>query len=429
MRAFKKRRKISAGGLPPKSCLILSSYPELLRQADVYYPYRQESHFYYLTGFTQAWSLFILFSGGRSVLIIKDRDSKKEAWDGPLYSKSQAKALYGMDEVFYWSEWKTALKKKLKGVKILFYDRDFYKGGLTPKKEKILFDKNIRALKVVKKSAFEFLRAFRQIKSPEEIESIKKACSYSIQAHKELAQALKPGVGERVLHGVFIRSIMEQGALREAYPSIIASGPNALILHYIKNSAVCKKGELLLVDAGAEADYYASDITRVYPVAGRFSKAQKQAYQLLLRLQKRLIQKVYPGQSLKELNKFMGLGLTEILLELGILKGSLEKNFEAGSWKAFCPHSVGHLLGLDVHDVTFKKTEKAILKANMVLTIEPGLYIPVKDKKAPVALRGLGLRIEDDILVTKKGQDNLTVKMPKEIEEIEELCSSVGRSV
>ena len=420
MKDFKKRRKNLAGRLPKKSLLFLSSSSEFLRQPEVHYLYRQESHFYYLTGFPEPKSVFLLFSSGRSILFIEDKNPKKELWEGPLYSKSEAKTKYGMDEVFYLSEMETTFKKKMKGVETLFYEKDLFS------KSKPLVDKTIKIFKKKRKSAFEFLRLFRQIKSPEEIQSIKKACSYSIQAHKELARALKPGIMERSLHGIFIRSIMEQGALREAYPAIIASGSNALILHYIKNRSLCKKGELLLVDAGAEVDYYASDITRVYPVGGGFSKDQKKPYQLLLKLQKKLIQEVRPGQSLKKLNELMSLGLTEILLELGILKGSLEKNFKAEKYKAYCPHSVGHLLGLDVHDVSFKKPKEPVLKTNMVLTIEPGLYIPKKDLKAPKTLRGLGLRIEDDILVTKKSFNNLTKKLPKEVEEIEELCSSRG---
>ena len=419
MKVFKKRRKDIAKQLPKKSLLVLSSYPEYLRQTDVYHPYRQDSFFYYLTAFTQAQSFFMLSSSGLGILMIKDKDPKKEQWDGPLYTKSDVKRGYAVDKVFYLSEIDTVVKKYFKNIETLFYEKE-----RLSHRDFLFFYKLIKNFKGQKKSAFEFLKNFRRVKSLEEIQSIKKACSYSIQAHKELARALKPGIGERKLHGLFIRSIMEQGAEREAYPSIIASGSNALILHYIKNNSLCKKGELLLVDAGAEADYYASDITRIYPVSGRFSKAQKQAYQLLLKLQKQLIQKVRPGITFKELNHEMRLGLTDILLELGILKGSLEKNLKAEKYKAYCPHSVGHLLGLDVHDVTFKKSEPSFLEENMVLTIEPGLYIPENDPKASKGLQGMGLRIEDNILVTKKACHNLTKNIAKEVEEIEKLCSS-----
>ena len=303
--------------------------------------------------------------------------------------------------------------QKLRGIQRVFYNNCFTQ-----------FDKKIKALKIKPESAYNFLRPFRQIKSLEEVKTIKKACSYTIQAHKKTAEALKPGLSERALHAVFIHSIMEQGAEREAYPGIFACGANALILHYIKNNSICRKGELLLVDAGAEADYYASDVTRVYPVGGKFSRKQKQLYQLLLNLQKKLIKEVKPGVSFSVLNKQMCMGLTEILLKAGILQGSLKDNFSAKKYKSYCPHSIGHLLGLDVHDVSFKKGEAGLLKENMVLTIEPGIYISQNDAKAPGSLRGIGLRIEDDILVKKTGSSNLTSKLPKEVEEIEELCSS-----
>ncbi|MBC6415324.1 MAG: aminopeptidase P family protein [Bdellovibrionales bacterium] len=407
---FKQKRKQIAKALPKNSLLALSSYPKFLRQVDVYYPYRQESYFYYLTGFKQEESLFLLFSSSHSVLFIKDKDFKKEIWDGIVYNVDEVKEKYGIDEVLTLSQMDLFFSKKIKGIKHVFYNK-----GLKQ------FDKKIKSLNIKFQSAYEFLRPFRQIKSLAEIQSLKKACSYSIQAHKEVAKVLKPGSNERALHAVFIHSIMKQGAQREAYPGIFASGKNALILHYIKNNSVCKKGDLLLVDAGAESDYYASDITRVYPVNGKFSKKQKQIYQLLLKLQKQLINYVKPGVSLKTLNEKMSIGLTEILLEIGLLTGSFKENLVSQKYKSYCPHSVGHFLGLDVHDV-FKKGD-SVLKENMVLTIEPGIYIDSKDKKAPQALRGLGLRIEDDILVTKSGSSNLSIQLAKESDEIEELCS------
>ena len=199
-------------------------------------------------------------------------------------------------------------------------------------------------------------------------------------------------------------------------------------MHYIKNSSVCKAGELLLVDAGAEAGYYSSDISRVYPVSGRFSKNQKKLYTALLKLQQLLIKAVKPQVTLKSINQKMYEGITQILLEFGLLKGSFQKNLDLKTYKKYCPHHVGHLLGLDVHDITFDKEEATLLKKGMVLTIEPGIYISRKDKKAPGDLKAVGLRIEDDIEVTQTGQKNLTKKLPKSVEEIEELCSD-SRSV
>ena len=287
-----------------------------------------------------------------------------------------------------------------------------------------LFDKKIHTFRFKKReSAYHFLKDFRRVKEKKEISSIQKACVRSIQAHKQVAQALKPNINERALHAVFIRSIMEQGSDREAYPGIFACGENATILHYGKNHSICKKGELLLVDAGAECDYYSSDISRVYPVSGRFSKNQKRLYTSLLNLQKQLIKDVRPGLDLKTLNQNMCEGITEILLEFGLLSGSFKENLKLKTYRKYCPHSVGHLLGLDVHDVTFKKGVLGLLKSGMVLTIEPGIYISRTDKQAPKDLRAVGLRIEDDVLVTQAGQKNLTKKLPKSVEEIEELCA------
>ncbi|MCZ0931749.1 MAG: aminopeptidase P family protein [Oligoflexia bacterium] len=414
MKWRKYKRKQMARSLPKSSVLVLSSLPQFFRQVDVSYPYRQESNFYYLTGFEQAESLFLLFPSARSVLFIQDKNPLKEIWDGPLYTVKEAQKKYGIDEVYSLSQLDEALPKKLRGVSKVFYDSN----------SNSLFDKKMRAFKFKKKeSAFHFLKNFRRIKEREEISSIQKACSCSIQAHKQVAKALRPNTSERALHGVFIQSIMEQGSDREAYQGIFACGANATVLHYVKNHSICKKGELLLVDAGAEYGYYSSDISRVYPVSGRFSKNQKKLYTALLKLQKQLIKEVKPEVTLKSVNQKMNEGITQILLEFGLLKGSLKKNLKLTSHRKYCPHSVGHLLGLDVHDVTFKKGESGVLKNGMVLTIEPGIYIHRADKQAPEDLRAVGLRIEDDILVTQTGQKNLTKKLPKEVEEIEELCS------
>lgn len=416
MKSHLIKRKQIAQSLPHSSALILSSLPQFFRQTDVSYPYRQESNFYYLTGFEQAKSLFLLFPSSRSVLFISDKDSVKEVWDGPLATTKQVKTKYLINEVYYLSQIDNILKKKLKGVSKIFYDYS---------NKTCEFNKQIIQFKFKKtESAYHFLKPFRRLKESKEITSIKKACSHSIHAHKEVAKALKSNISERALHGVFIKSIMEQGSTREAYQGIFACGKNATILHYVKNNSICKKGELLLVDAGAEYGYYASDISRVYPVSGKFSKNQKNLYKALLKLQKQLIKAVKPEVTLKSINQKMFEGIIHILLEFGVLKGSLKENLKMEIYKKYCPHSVGHLLGLDVHDVTFKPGESTVLKPGMVLTIEPGIYINRTDKKFPEDLRATGLRIEDDILVTQKSQKNLTLNLPKEAEEIEELCSS-----
>ncbi len=409
---FKNKRDQVAKALKKDSVLILASQPEYFRQVDIKYPYRQDSNFYYLTGFEQASSVFLLFPSAQSILFAPERDPVKELWDGPTYGIKEIKKKFLIDEVFPLSEWDKILPRLLKGKSKLLYD-----------KTNPFFDKKLKSFKVKFSSAGEFLKKFRRIKDKIEISLIQSAISVSIYAHKQVAKALKPGINERALHGIFLKSIMEKGSSKEAYGGIFGCGENATVLHYINNDSICKKGELLLVDAGAEKHYYSSDITRVYPVNGKFSKSQKKLYERLLVLQKNLIKEVQPGVSLISINQKMYEGITKIMMDFRFLKGSFKENMNKKSYKKYCPHSVGHLLGLDVHDVSFKKGETAILEPGMVLTIEPGVYISKKDKKAEKDLKGLGLRIEDDILVTQTGQKNLTKAMPKEVSEIEQLCS------
>lgn len=418
MQWFKNKRTQIAKALPENSALILGSLPEYFRQPDVPFPYRQDSDFYYLTGYTEPHCLFILKKGqGRSsscsTLCVLEKDSLKELWDGERYGPKKAKEIFLMDKTDSINNLDEVLKRNLKGISTIFYN------SINPR-----FDKKVKKMSAKIKSAREFLAPFRRIKDETEINFIKQAVKVSAYAHKKVAQALKPGISERTLHGVFLKSIMEKGSVREGYHSIVAGGNNAITLHYTKNNSLCKKGELLLLDAGGEMNHYTADITRVYPVSGRFSKSQKTLYEKLLALQKNLIKEARPHTSLKDLNKKMTEGITHLLLEMNILKGSFKEHLKKKSSLTYCPHSVGHLLGMDVHDPPFPKSEEPILQPGMVLTIEPGLYISKKDSRAPKSLPGTGLRIEDDVLVTEKGPLVLTKSAPKEVEEVEELCSS-----
>ncbi len=422
MKWFKNKRKQVAHSLSKNSVLILASLPEYFRQVDIKYPYRQDSNFYYLTGFEQALSLFLLFPSGKSVLFTEDKNPVKELWEGPLYSITEIKKNFLIDQVYPLSQLDVRLKFLLKGKSKLFYDMGGNGSNYSPTHP--VWSKKLKALKIPLESADEKLKPLRRTKDRVEIALIEKAISISVYAHQQVAKALKPNISERELHGIFIKSIMEKGAQREAYGGIFASGANGTILHYTQNRSICKKGELLLVDAGAEKDYYSSDISRVYPVSGRFSKSQKALYNELLNLQKKLIKTAQPGLSLRFIHQKMAEGLTDILLRWGFLKGSFRKNLKSQAYKKYCPHGVGHLLGLDVHDPPFKKGDEDVLQPGMTLTIEPGIYISKSDKKAKEDLRGLGLRIEDDILIGIKGQKNLTKALVKSADEIEELCSS-----
>ena len=411
MDSFKLRRKNIAKTLNKEEALLLPSLPEFFRQPDVTYPYRQDSCFYYLTGFEEPES-FLIIKKSKSILFVREKNITKELWDGKRLGVTKAKELLKVDEVYPISSLNEKLKQELKEIQKIFYNEIHYE-----------FDSKVKQLNKEISSAREFLGSFRILKENKEIESLRKACAVTCYAHQRLAQALRPQITERALHGIFIQAYMEKFSVREGYQSIIATGNNATTIHYTKNNSVCKKGELLLVDAGAEIDYYTADVTRVYPVSGRFSKEQKELYEKLLKLQKELIEEVKPDISLKILQEKMETGITEILLSTKILKGNLREHVEKKSFKTYCPHFIGHLLGMDVHDPGFLRNTEAPLKPSMVITIEPGIYIPENDKNVPEALRGIGLRIEDDILVTSEGYENLTQSIPKEIEEVETLCS------
>ena len=403
---FRNKRKQVAESLPPASALILQSLPIYFRQPDIPYPYRQESNFYYLTGFTEPESFFLL-KKDMSVLFIQKKDPAREVWDGYRYTTREVESLYLMDRVHTIEEWGKKAPFYLKDIKTLyagFFDKEGH------------FTKQI-----IVKPAYKWLASFRQIKDPAEVSHVREAVSITAKAHRKVAQALKPGVSERTLHGIFISTLMENGSAREAYPGIVACGRNATVMHYKKNSSVCQKGELLLLDAGAEKNYYASDVTRIYPVDGVFLKDQRVAYEKLLTLQKALIKEVRPEVDWQTLNKKMAEGVTQILLELNVLKGSLANNISKKTYRTYLPHGLGHPLGLDVHDPAFPRDMSCLLKSGMIVTVEPGLYFP---ESCPVpSLRGMGLRIEDNVLVTDKGHENLSHSIPKEVDEIEAICA------
>jgi Xaa-Pro aminopeptidase len=255
----------------------------------------------------------------------------------------------------------------------------------------------------------------------------RRACEISSEAHVEVMRATKPGVNERALHGVFLRAIMERGCAREGYGTIMASGNGATTLHYVFNDQPCRAGDLLLVDAGGEFNYFTGDITRTYPVSGKFNPTQKRVYQKVLDLQKQLVAAVRPGTTRDLLQKQCIAGLTEIMIEEKLLTGRKEELIEKREFAKFYPHGVGHWLGMDVHDagVIDINGEPRPLEPGFVLTIEPGLYVPENTPGVPDELRGLGIRIEDNILVTETGHENLTAKCPKEIDELEAL---IGRA-
>lgn len=428
---FKKRRE-KIGKTIPDSALVLFSNPEFIRNHDVHYEYRQDSNFFYMTGFEEPESVFVFRPGKKpeTILFVRPRDELRETWDGFRYGPELAKKYFGMDEVHLIDSLDEKLPELLKDVKQTYFRLNQYKEH----DEKFLkaIDK-IRALlargargNIPVLDSFELLGEFRLIKDASEIEWQRAACEITAKGHLETMKFTKPGMNEKQIEG-YIQFQFKNGlATRQGYNAIVASGSNATTLHYVYNDQECKKNDLLLIDAGAEYNYYTGDITRTFPVSGKFSKIQKEFYSHVLDVQKKVLSIIKPGIEFKVLQETTIDLLTQAMIDLKLLKGKKEKLIKDLAFKKYYMHGVSHWLGMDVHDAGLyqinNKSRK--LEPGMIFTIEPGLYVPHNDGSAPKELRGLGVRIEDNILVTKKGYENLTELAPKEVGEIEEVMNS-----
>lgn len=428
---FKKRRQKLASLMKPHEALVLFSSPKYLRNGDVFHSYRQDSNFYYLTGFEESDSIFVFSprQNIQSTLFVQKKDPLYETWEGFLYGVEGAKSHFAMDQTFEISEFLE------RSVDLMFhaetiYFQAFHETSQDRQMEqviqKIQGKKRRKALGIphIKDPNF-IMGPLRVKKTEEEVEIQRKSCQISAEAHKAVMKACAPGVSERELHGLFLFETMKRGASREGYDAIVASGSHATTLHYKTNHDVCEDGDLLLIDAGAEYHYMSADITRTYPVNKKFNSEQKDLYERVLDVQKKMIAQVRPGIDFKELNTKAIKALVDHLLDLKLLKGSKDQVIENKDFLKYYPHGLGHFLGMDVHDIGayyLPDLETPVpFEPGYILTIEPGLYIPVEDDQAPDSLRGLGIRIEDDILVTDQGFEVLTHDCPKEISELENL--------
>lgn len=433
MNIFKERRSKLAD-LTKGSAVILASHPEYIKNNDAHYPYRQDSNMFYMTGFEEPGALFVFRPGmnPETVMFVQPKDINAETWTGFRYGPKGAQDHYQMNVAYDYSKIETELPKLLKDVDSIYYSM------FTNREVDGMLLKMIESISLARSrtnkgnlgilDARQVIGELRITKSPYEIEQMRKACQITAAAHVDLMKVTKPGITERALHGQFFQSIMSRGCAREGYGSIIAAGANATTLHYVFNDQVCRDGEMILIDAGGEYNYYSADITRSYPVNGKFSPVQKRVYQSLLSIQKSLIELVRPGASREAIQKETISQLTDLMIEEKLLRGKKEELIENKSYLKFYPHGVGHWLGLDVHDagLTEVKGEPRPLSPGIVMTIEPGLYVPQDAQDVPNELRGLGLRIEDDILVTETGHENLTQSCPKEIEALE---SVIGKGL
>jgi len=411
---FKKRRKLLMQQIGEGNIAIVASASSHTRNRDVEFPFRQDSDFYYLTGFNEADSLAVFIPGreqGEYILFCQEFDEKKALWEGAHAGLEGATEHYEADDSFPIDDMDEILPGMLENKGKVFYPM-----GRDPDLDHQLLEWITKIRKQSRNgvnapgelvSLEHLLHEMRLFKSAEELELMRKAAEVSCKAHVRAMQQCQPGVYEYQIEAEVVHQFMQQGLRYVAYPSIVAGGKNACVLHYVENKDKLNAGDLLLIDAGAECDHYAADITRTFPISGKFSSAQKQLYQLVLDAQYAAIEQVKPGQPWNKAHDVSVKVLTTGLVKLGLLEGNIDKLIEDETYKQFYMHRIGHWLGMDVHDVGDYKIndEWRLLEPGMVLTIEPGLYIPENCETVDKKWRGIGIRIEDDVVVTQDGHE------------------------
>lgn len=431
---FAKRRQQLMDIMGPDSIAVLPNAEVANRNRDVDYPYRSDSNFHYLSGFDEPESVIVIIPGrahGEYLLFCRERNLEKEIWDGYRAGQEGAVEKFGADDSYPISDLDDILPGLLEGREQVYYTM----GNIPNFDQRMVgFLNHLRnASRQGKNSPTEIieldhcLNELRLFKSSAEIKAMRQAAEISAQAHIRAMQFTQPGHWEYQVESEIIHEFMKNDCRSPAYPSIVGGGENGCILHYIENNHKLKNNDLLLIDAGAEYDYYAGDITRTFPVNGKFTPAQKTLYSIVLNAQKAAIDAVKPGNHWNQPHEEAVRVLTEGLLEIGLLKGKLDQLLEDQAYREFYMHRTGHWLGMDVHDVGDYKVggEWRVLEPGMVLTVEPGLYIRDLDH-VPKKWHFTGIRIEDDVLVTKTGNEVLSAAAPKEINEIEALMAQAN---
>lgn len=428
---FKRRRVELMQMMGEGSIAVLPAAPERPRNRDTLYPYRQDSDFYYLTGFPEPEAVMVLIPGraqGEYVLFCRERDPAREIWDGRRAGQDGACRDYRADDSFPIDDIDDILPGLIEGK-----DKLFCIMGLNPE-----FDHQILAwVSQIRQSVRSGARApgefvalehllheMRLIKSQAEIGVMRRAAQVSAQAHRRAMEVCRPGLAEYEVEAEF-QAIFRRNNGWPAYSTIVGGGANGCVLHYVTNDGVLRDGDLLLIDAGVELENYASDITRTFPVNGQFSGAQKAVYELVLAAQAAALNEARAGRHWNRPHEAATGVLVQGMLDLGLLKGSVDAVLESGSYRRFYMHRTGHWLGMDVHDVGDYKIDGdwRLLEAGMVLTVEPGLYIEAGSEGVDERFWDIGIRIEDDVLITPEGHDVLTSGAPKSVEDIEALMS------
>ena len=401
------------------------------RSNDTEYPYRPNSDFYYLTGFEEDNAILLLSKKAgtyKSVLFVQKKVPEMELWTGRRLGVEAAADHFDVDAVFSIESYEEQLKELLAEHALLYFDlfsEDVVYTTLQKVAKEMLHTRAITISPRTFSDITKLTQQMRLIKSEEEVALIKKALSITQMAHHHAMTVCKAEMLEYELQAEYEYLFKKSGAYSDAYTTIVAGGNNANTLHYIKNDQALLDGDLVLVDAGCEYGYYASDITRTYPVNGTFTPAQKEVYEMVLDVQLKIIKAIKPNGSKKALQALSERLLTEGMIKLGILKGHVKTLMDEKAHKKYYPHGIGHWMGIDVHDpcpYSDENGEEILFAAGMVLTIEPGIYLPEDDLDVPQQYRGIGIRIEDDILLTAEGCKNLSAGIAKTVEEIEKMC-------
>ena len=427
---YADRRSKLGAMLPKNSAVVIAGAAIQYRNADSSHAFRQDSNFWYLTGFNEPESTLVLLINEskdvQSIAFVPKKDALKEIWDGYRAGPNGAVKDHGFDLAFDNTEIDKRLPDLLAG-----YNQVFYPVGKSQKLDADVIDwiktarsKDRHSSPIDIADASSKIGNERLIKDEDEIEIMKKACQISAEAHVEAMKFVKPGMNEQELEAFYQYQFSKRGGRFAAYTPIVAGGENACVLHYVENSKALKDGDLVLVDAGCEFELYASDITRTYPINGKFTAAQLAIYEVVLEAQQKSIEAVTVNNNVMDSQIISEKVITQGLIDLGILNGSMEELHETGAFKDFYMHKIGHWLGIDVHDAGdyTEDGEYMKFKPGMVTTVEPGIYISstsnVKDQ-----WKGIGIRIEDNILVTTKGNQNLTDIVPSNPNEIEALMA------
>ena len=426
-KACAKRRAQLMQMVGEDAILILPAAPERVRSRDTHYPYRQDSDFWYLTGFDEPQAVLVLAPGrkhGEALMFCRERDPEREGWDGPRLGPEGAVEALALDDAWDIEDIDDILPGLIEGR-----SRVWYHFGLDTEFDLKLIGwlNRVRAqMRMGAQPPHEFLELghlldeMRLFKSADELALMQRAADISVQAHEAAMRAARPGIHEYELQAE-VERVFRMHDAHPAYSSIVGAGPNACVLHYRDNRGKAREGELVLIDAGAEYRGYAADITRTFPVNGRFSPAQRALHDLVGKAQAAALAMALPGNPWSAIHDAAVETLTDGLLSLGLLKGKLKKNIDDGSYQRFYRHKTGHWLGLDVHDVGEYRVDDLprLLEPGMVFTIEPGLYVSTDDSTVDAKWRGIGIRTEDDIAITKTGHRVLTEGLARSADEIE----------